>query len=109
MHRKGSHLAALVLLLAGTTALLAGCAKKSEQESMTTVDSTLAGSVSSDVPEPGPTPSQDYTPPASQTPPASKPRPHRPPSSSGGSSSGGTSSSSSASRSVTIPAGTSFD
>ena len=105
MLRKGSHLAALVLLVAGGSVMLTGCAKKTE-ESMTTVDSTLTGGLSSDVPEPGPTPSTDYTnPPASTSPPASKPKP-KPPSS--GSSSGSSSSSSSASR-VTVPAGTDLE
>jgi len=68
MRRKGSRLAALVLLLAGGTSLLAGCAKKTEQETSTTVDSTLSGSLSSDVPPQGPTPSQQYTPPPAATP-----------------------------------------
>jgi len=105
MLRKGSHLAALVLLVAGGSVMLTGCAKKTE-ESMTTVDSTLTGGLSSDVPEPGPTPSTDYTnPPASSPPPASKPKP-KPPSS--GSSSSSSSSSSSASR-VTVPAGTDLE
>jgi hypothetical protein len=66
MRRNGSRLAALVLLLAGGMSLLAGCAKKTEQETSTTVDSTLSGSLSSDVPPQGPTPSQQYTPPANE-------------------------------------------
>src|SRR5215470_12746787 len=70
MRRNGSRLAALVLLLAGGSSLLAGCAKKTEQETSTTVDSTLSGSLSSDVPPQGPTPSQEYTPP-----PAAQPAP----------------------------------
>jgi hypothetical protein len=80
MRRTGSRLA-LVLLLAGGTALLAGCAKKTEQETSTTVDSTLSGSLSSDVPPQGPTPSQQYTPPpaeqASAPPPAKAPTSHK--------------------------------
>ena len=72
MRRNGSRLAALVLLLAGGMSLLAGCAKKTEQETSTTVDSTLSGSLSSDVPPQGPTPSQQYTPP-----PASEPAPQQ--------------------------------
>jgi hypothetical protein len=78
MRRKGSRLAALVLLLAGGTSLLAGCAKKTEQETSTTVDSTLSGSLSSDVPPQGPTPSQQYTPPPASAPsPAPAPTSHK--------------------------------
>lgn len=108
MRRKGSHLAALVLVLAGGSVMLTGCAKKTEQESMTTVDSTLTGGLSSDVPEPGPTPSTEYTPPpaSSSSPPASKPRPKAP---SSGSSSGSSSSSSSSASRVTVPAGTDLE
>ena len=103
MRRNGSQLA-WVLLLAGSTAWLAGCSKSSEQESMTTVDSTLSGSLTSDVPEPGPTPTEQYTPPPVSSPsgtPAKKPKPP---------SSGSTSSKPkpSSPSTVTVPAGTSF-
>src|SRR4029078_2960037 len=77
MRRQGSRSAALVLLLAGGVALLARCAQKTEETS-TTVDSTLSGSLSSDVPPQGPTPSQEYTPPPAASPsPAPAPVTHK--------------------------------
>ena len=105
MRRKGSRLAALVLLLAGGTSLLAGCAKKTEQETSTTVDSTLSGSLSSDVPPQGPTPSQQYTPPpASSTSPAPAPTSHKTTHKSPSPSPAPAKSPST----ITVPAGTSF-
>ena len=106
MRRQGSRSAALVLLLAGGVALLAGCAKKTEETS-TTVDSTLSGSLSSDVPPQGPTPSQEYTPPpAGTTSPAPAPTSHKTthPKSPAPSSPAPTH----VANSVTLPAGTSF-
>jgi len=104
MRRQGSRSAALVLLLAGGVALLAGCAKKTEETS-TTVDSTLSGSLSSDVPPQGPTPSQEYTPPPAGTQ-APAPTSHKTthPRSPAPSSPAPTHEASS----VTLPAGTSF-
>lgn len=104
MRRQGSRSRALVLLLAGGVALLAGCAKKTEETS-TTVDSTLSGSLSSDVPPQGPTPSQEYTPPPAASPsPAQAPVSHKTTRPRTPSSPAPTHESSS----VTLPAGTSF-
>jgi hypothetical protein len=64
----------VVLLFVGGTGVLAGCAKKAQEEAMTTVDSTLAlGDTAADVPPPGPTPGEEFNPPpAQQTPPPAK-------------------------------------
>jgi hypothetical protein len=72
-----------LLFVVGGVGLLSGCAKKAQDEAMTTVDSTLAmGEKPADVPPPGPTPGQEYNPPEQQTtpPPATqKPTARRPP------------------------------
>jgi hypothetical protein len=76
----------VALLFIGGAGFLSGCAKQSQEDAMTTMDSTLAfGDSASDVPPPGPTPGEEYAPPpAEQTPPpaprprASQPAPSKP-------------------------------
>lgn len=66
-------------LFVGGTGLLAGCAPKSEEDAMTTVDSTLAlGDEASDMPPPGPTPAEEFNPPVDQPPPTTSPPAPRP-------------------------------
>jgi hypothetical protein len=96
-----------VLLVAVGAGLLSGCARKSDEAAMTTVDSTLAsGDVTSDAPEPGPT-AGEYTapPPATRTGGGTR---RGGGGSSGGSSSGGSSggSTKSSTATYTVPAGT---
>jgi hypothetical protein len=67
---------AAVLLFLGGTGFLSGCAKKAQEDALTTMDSTLAfGDTASDVPPPGPMPGEEYAPPAQETPPPAAPTP----------------------------------
>jgi hypothetical protein len=106
MRRTWIVVSVLALFLGGV-GLLSGCAKKSQDEAMTTVDSTLAlGGQPSDVPPPGPTPGEQYSPPpgapSTGTPQSPAPKTTRPPTSS-------TPGRSKGPAMVTVPAGTAIE
>lgn len=108
MSRKGI-LVTVLLLAVAVGGLFSGCARKSE-ESMTTVDSTLAsGEPTTDAPEPGPTPGEQYNPPPTSTSGGGRTSGGRTSGgrTSGGSTSGSTSGGTSSRTSTfTVPAGT---
>ena len=69
----------VALLFIGGAGFLSGCAKQSQEDAMTTMDSTLAfGDSASDVPPPGPTPGEEYAPPPAEQTPSPRPRASQP-------------------------------